>query len=155
MPAPLLALMAALQSAPPPPPPAPAAHAMTAPRARLAHFHVPRPPRPPRLPRELRDGPGPDSIAVARLLGALAQTPPGVCGMAVSMLGNGWDGGARSVVNALGDEPASARRAFESPLRDRRAVPLLAAALSRPEPCVRRAAARLLGNSELAESGKA
>ena len=154
----LSALLLALQVAPPPPPPAPPAmHAAIAPRV---HIHQPRPPHiGSHMIRAIGGGPGPDSATVAGFLASLAETPVTVCGMAVAMLGNGWDGdGSPNQVSALRDDAVSQReirRRLQSPLQDRRAIPLLAASLGRPEPCVRRAAAKMLGGSDLPEASKA
>ena len=155
----LLGAAAVLQAAAAPAPaPAPA------PRPARVHAIAPMPGvairmpriRPPRFSINVRGHrpPGPDSVRVAALLAALAATEASVCELAVDMLGNGWWGHSRDLAglrdrNRVTD---SVRSSYQGEVTDRRAVPLLLASLARPEPCVRRAAARLIGGSPLSEA---
>src|SRR5262249_54295203 len=95
-------------------------------------------------------GKGPDSAQVARFLNALGAADPVICEMAVDNIGNGWGWhGRRTPVGVLHDRSEAdraARDAFSNDVEDPRAVPLLVERLGDPNPCVRRAAARMLGS---------
>src|SRR5688572_8619855 len=94
------------------------------------------------------DGPGPDAQQVERLLTALGAADPLVCEMAVDAFGNSWGWSDRRLaVGVLHDQHAAAREArrlFSNHVKDPQALPLLLARLGDPNPCVRRAAAKLL-----------
>src|SRR5947207_1418620 len=100
--------------------------------------------------------PGPDSAQVVHFLSALGAADPIICDMAVDNLGNNWGSrSGREPVGVLRDwSPADrvAREAFGHSVDDPRALPVLVDHLGDPNPCVRRAAARMLGadRSELA-----
>src|SRR5690606_10020656 len=122
---------------------------------RMPHIRVPRL----AMIRARSERPGPDSAQVVALLAHLAAADPGVCELAVDMLGNGWNWGSRwGEISALRDARTPAREArlrYSGSVTDRRALPVLEAALGREQPCVRRAAARLLGGSSLPEASGA
>lgn len=139
-----------------------------------AQVVAPDPPRPPRAramswsggPRIssvwMHDGsraPLLDSAKTAAFFTALSQTPASICEMAVDNLGNGWgwsDGQLRP--NALRDQSRGARSEREIFGQARLAengVAVAATALTLADACPRRAAARLLGQSELATASRA
>ncbi|MFL5532244.1 MAG: HEAT repeat domain-containing protein, partial [Gemmatimonadales bacterium] len=94
--------------------------------------------------------PAADSSAVARFLAALAGSDPLVCQLAVSSIGNHWGPGDddRQIGVLAGETRLSRERdALGRSITDPAALTLLSSTLSVPNPCVRRAAARLLGNS--------
>ena len=96
------------------------------------------------------DSKGPDSAQVARFLTALGSADPVICEMAVDNIGNGWGWHSRrAAVGVLHDRSQAeraARNAFSNDVEDPKAVPLLVDRLGDPNPCVRRAAARMLGS---------
>jgi HEAT repeat protein len=99
--------------------------------------------------------PAADSAAVARFLKALAASDPLVCQLSVSSIGNHWGPGDDALqIGLLAGETRLTRErdALGRSITDPAALGLLSSTLSDPNPCVRRAAARLLGNSETAES---
>jgi len=98
--------------------------------------------------------PGPDSAQVEALLAGLGRADPVVCEMAVDNLGNFWGGWARREVGALHDRApaAAAREAFDGRVKNAGAVGVLARELGHANPCVRRAAARMLGESSNPEA---
>ncbi|MGH7702950.1 MAG: HEAT repeat domain-containing protein, partial [Gemmatimonadales bacterium] len=102
------------------------------------------------------DGPGPDSTRVARFLAALGAGDPLVCEMAIDMLSHDWGWhGSDDGINTFRDRPAGERAARDSMsnrVDDRRAIPLLSAGLGHSSPCVRRAAAQMLGDSPRPEA---
>ena len=101
------------------------------------------------------DRPGPDSAQVSGFLTAMGRADPTVCEMAVDQIGNswgGWGGGAPGGLRDRTDTDRAQRNRFGGAVADGRAVPLLAASLADANPCVRRAAARLLGGSIAAEA---
>lgn len=100
-----------------------------------------------------------DSAYATAFLNALSQSSAVVCEMAVDNLGNGWgwsDGTAG--VRSLRDQSEATRAervAFGRAEVSGSAVSVLANGLSRQDPCSRRAAARLLGQSELVAASRA
>src|SRR3954470_5523138 len=97
-------------------------------------------------------GSGPDSAGVSRLLGALAATDPVVCRLAVQSIGNNWQ---RDEDDGMLGEPAGDLHLQEALSRrgtDPGALAVLSVALSDQKPCLRRASARMLGNSEQNEA---
>jgi HEAT repeat protein len=93
---------------------------------------------------------GPDSGTVAHLLAALGAADPQVCGLATDLLGSGihWRSGDEGLTD-LSDEPTGgpSRRDLREPVTDPGALAALGPALRADRPCVRRAAAQLLGGS--------
>lgn len=99
--------------------------------------------------------PAADSAATARFLRSLASTDPVVCQFAVSSIGNHWGrwhGDAEDRIGLLSDERTehAARDALSQNITDPAALSLLAVSLGEQHPCVRRAAARMLGDSHSA-----
>src|SRR3954468_17834961 len=97
-------------------------------------------------------GTGPDSAGVSRMLGALAATDPVVCRLAVQSVGNSWQ---RDEDDGMLGEPTGdlhLQEALSRRVTDAGALARLSAALSDQKPCLRRAAARMLGNSEQNEA---
>ena len=98
---------------------------------------------------------GPDSGRVAILLDALGKTDPVVCELLGDQIGNFWNGGERGGVGRLAATPASLQAAKDSiggRITDPRAIDRLVRELSAPNPCVRRVASKMLGNSAIAAS---
>lgn len=105
----------------------------------------------PELAAQERVRHGPDSSRVAGFLAALERLDPAVCEMLSDQVGNFWwsDGGAG--IGRLDDTRPGARAAKDSlaaPVRDAKAIALLAATLDHADPCVRFVAAKMLGNGE-------
>ena len=96
---------------------------------------------------------GPDSATVARFLAALAASDTVVCQFAVRSVGNnwGWDGSGDEMLET-GAAELGAHQALSHRVTDPRALAVLSEALGDRKPCLRRAAARMLGNSEQAEA---
>jgi HEAT repeat protein len=99
-------------------------------------------------------GPGPDragadSVRVARLLDALARTDPVICDMIGDQLGNFWWGGEPGRLGRFDDAPnvQGAKDSLAGTITDPRAISLLVATLGADNQCVRRVAAKLLGQS--------
>jgi HEAT repeat protein len=95
---------------------------------------------------------GPGEAAVARFLTALAASDPLVCRLAVQSVGNDWRwNGSRGLL-----DPDSAGRAEREMLTHRitdpGALARLSQTLGHEKPCLRGAAARMLGNSETREA---
>ena len=93
---------------------------------------------------------GPDSARVEAFLGALHSTAPMVCEMVTDQLGNFWSSEGDDGIGSLADasrnwEPA--RDSLSSPVNDAAARRRLARALGDEDPCVRRAAAKMVGRS--------
>ncbi len=135
-----MALAAMLAGAVPLAAQAPAVHARM-PYMRAPHLH---------LSHDMTriDLPGPDSAQVAAFLGSLSRSEPMICEAALDGAQNVWRD--RSLVGALREQSADAPRlALAGSLRDARALPLLAAHLGDANPCVRRAAARILGDAAM------
>jgi HEAT repeat protein len=116
--------------------------------------------RAPRFRRAINSDRTPlDSARATAFLNALSQSSAVVCEMAVDNVGNGWgwsDG--PSGVRSLRDQSSATRAervAFGRAEVTDNAVPVLASGLSRQDPCSRRAAARLLGQSELVSASRA
>ena len=94
--------------------------------------------------------PGADSARVALLLAALGRTDPVICDMIGDQLGNFWIGGEPGRLGRFADAPPTVQGAKDSlagRITDPRAVSLLIATLGTDNQCVRRVAAKLLGNS--------
>src|SRR2546428_842197 len=95
---------------------------------------------------------GPDSARAALLLEALRRSDPVVCDHLAQSLGDVWisEAGGASI-RAFAD-PGPSREAVRGslahPVRDPRALRLLAGALDEPNPCARRVAAKLLGRAQ-------
>jgi len=99
--------------------------------------------------------PGPDSGRVAILLDALGKTDPVVCELFGDQIGNFWNSGERGGVGRLAATPASLQAAKDSiggRITDPRAIDRLVSELSAPNPCVRRVASKMLGNSAITAS---
>jgi HEAT repeat protein len=97
--------------------------------------------------------PGPDSGRVAILLDALGKTDPVVCELIGDQIGNFWNSGERGGVGRLAATPTSLQAAKDSiggHITDPRAINRLVSELSAPNPCVRRVASKMLGNSAIA-----
>jgi hypothetical protein len=91
-----------------------------------------------------------DSAAVAKFLSGLAATEPAVCQLAVNSLGNSWGhGDADSRIGILAEESPqrTARESLNQPITEPGAIALLVESLGHQQPCIRRAAARMLGRS--------
>ncbi len=94
--------------------------------------------------------PGPDSARVETYLNALRSTDPMLCEMIVDQVGNFWNTSGEYRLGLLADASRNWERARDS-LYGRTTQPAalrrLARGLDDPNPCVRRGAARLLGQS--------
>jgi HEAT repeat protein len=98
-------------------------------------------------PWEVR--PGPDSARVAAFLAAMEAADPVACEVLADAVGNGWWWGG-APPGRFADAPAAARAARDSlsgQVRDAGALRRLTATLGHEDPCVRRAAAAMLGES--------
>jgi HEAT repeat protein len=99
--------------------------------------------------------PGPDSSRVARLLTTMGQTDPVACEMLSDQIGNFWWGGDEWGIGRLSDARLDVRAAKDSVsghVRDPAAIRHLVSMLSTDDPCVRRTAAKMLGNSTIADN---
>lgn len=93
---------------------------------------------------------GADSARVATLLTALGKTDPVICDMIGDQLGNFWMGGSGAGLGRFSDAPAGVQGAKDSlagRITDPRALQLLIGTLGTSNSCVRRVAAKLLGQS--------
>ena len=98
-------------------------------------------------------GNGPDSATVARFLAALAASDAVVCQLAVRSVGNDWNWDrAGDEMLETGAAELGLHETLSHRVTDPRALARLSEALADPKPCLRRAAARMLGNSEQAEA---
>jgi HEAT repeat protein len=97
---------------------------------------------------------GADSARVAALLNALARTDPVVCDLIGDQLGNFWWGGQAGGLGRFADAPnvQGAKDSLAGTISDPRALSLLVAIIGTENPCVRRVAAKLLGQSAVAAS---
>lgn len=105
----------------------------------------------------VRSPPGPDSSAVAGFMRSLAVTDPLVCRLVSHSIGNSWSQrGTGYDPGTLETEEAHAKtqRTFGSPVTERGALAHLVASLGDRHPCVRRVAARMLGQSTAPEAGR-
>jgi hypothetical protein len=94
-----------------------------------------------------------DMTNVQALLDGLRGTGPIPCALALTQLeGNGW--GNRSPGRAIDTDPATERIQdwLEHTITDPAVVPVLRTALGPGDPCVRQAAARLLGRTDHARA---
>src|SRR5260370_27552890 len=114
--------------------------------ARLA-THAPRS----RAVADDRGRSGADSARVAALLAALGRTDPVICDLIGDQLGNFWMGGEPGRLGRFDDAPnvQGAKDSLSSSITDPRAVTLLVATLGTHNTCVRRVAAKLLGQSNV------
>ena len=99
--------------------------------------------------------PAADSAAVAGFLNALAACSPILCQMAVALIGNHWGHGNEDLrIGILAGEATleSQREALSRSITDPAAIGLLTSSLADPHPCVRRAAARMLGESHVPDA---
>jgi HEAT repeat protein len=100
-------------------------------------------------------GPTADSALLSTFLSALGGTSSSVCQLAVRSVGNNWGPWAKDDrLGMLSDEAADAgiSQALSRRISDPAALALLSSSLGHQHPCVRRAAARLLGESRTADS---
>jgi len=98
--------------------------------------------------RDRDRSPGPDSARVEAYLGALKATDRMLCEMVVDQVGNFWNSSGDFRVGLLADgsrtwEPA--RDSLYGRVTDPAAVRRLTRGLDDPNPCLRRAAAKLIG----------
>jgi HEAT repeat protein len=93
--------------------------------------------------------PGADSARVASFLSALARTDPVICDLIGDQLGNSWWGGQQGRLGRFDDAPnvQGAKDSLAGTITDPRALSLLVATLGADNQCVRRVAAKLLGQS--------
>jgi hypothetical protein len=98
-------------------------------------------------------GRGPDSAMVARFLAGLAASDPVVCRLAVQSVGNSWHWDRDGVLDGDAGE-LGVRGPLSHRVSDLPALVLLSESLGDRNPCLRRAAARMLGNSEQAQAVK-
>ena len=99
--------------------------------------------------------PGADSTRVAALLTALGHTDPVICDLIGDQLGNFWMGHNAAGLGRFSDAPAGIQGAKDSlagTITDAHAITLLIATLGAQNPCVRRVAAKLLGQSAVSTS---
>jgi HEAT repeat protein len=99
--------------------------------------------------------PGPDSSRVARLLTTMGSTDPVACEMLSDQIGNFWWGSDEWGIGRLSDARTDVRAAKDSvsgQVRDPGAIRHLIATLSADDPCVRRTAAKMLGNSTIGDN---
>ena len=100
-------------------------------------------------------GPTADSAQVSAFFPALEATTPAVCQITVRSIGNNWGHrGDDDRIGMLSDEAddAAVRNALSRPIRDPAALAFLAGAMGHKNPCIRRAAARMLGESRASDS---
>ena len=112
-----------------------------------------KPPAPSSESGDHEGRPGPDSGRVAILLDAIGKTDPVVCEMIADQIGNFWNSGEGFGVGGFAATSLSLKAAKDSiggHITDPRAVNLLVSELSAPNPCVRRVASKMLGNSAVA-----
>ena len=106
---------------------------------------------------DVEQRPGADSARVATLLNALARTDPVVCDLIGDQLGNFWWSG-HGGMGRFADAPdvQGAKDSLAGRITHPRALALLEATLGTENACVRRVAAKLLGNSAVsaAELGR-
>jgi len=97
-------------------------------------------------------GPGADSARVATLLNALARTDAVVCDLIGDQLGNFRWGNGTAGLGRFADAPnvQGAKDSLSETIADPRALSLLVASVGAENACVRRVAAKLLGNSTVA-----
>lgn len=98
--------------------------------------------------------PGPDSARVARLLQTMGQTDPVACEMLSDQIGNFWWGGDEWGIGRLSDARNDTRAAKDSVsgrVSDPAAIRHLVSSLAEDDPCVRRTAAKMLGNSTITD----
>lgn len=98
--------------------------------------------------------PGPDSARVATLLGAMASTDPVACEMLGDQIGNFWFSGGEWGLGRLSDASSgvlAAKDSVSGRVSDPAAIRLLTQRLSADDPCVRRIAAKMLGNSAVTD----
>src|SRR5437016_13927050 len=97
---------------------------------------------------------GADSARVATLLAALAHTDPVICDLIGDQLGNFRMDGEAGRLGRFDDAPnvQGAKDSLAGRITDPRAVSLLIATLGTDNQCVRRVAAKLLGNSAVSAS---
>lgn len=95
--------------------------------------------------------PGADSARVARLLTALAHSDPVVCDMIGDQLGNFWMSGDDPRLGRFEDAPdvQGTKDSLAGTITDPKAVALLQTSMDTDNACVRRVAAKLLGNSRV------
>lgn len=99
--------------------------------------------------------PGPDSSRVAQLLATMGATDPVACEMLSDQIGNFWWGGDEWGIGRFSDARTDVRAAKDSvsgQVRDPGAIRHLIGALSAEDPCVRRTAAKMLGNSTISDA---
>ncbi len=101
-----------------------------------------------------RERAGADSARVAALLTALGKTDPVICDLIGDQLGNFWMGGERGGLGRFDDAPnvQGAKDSLAGTITDPKAIALLTATLGTDNQCVRRVAAKLLGQSMVATS---
>ncbi len=94
--------------------------------------------------------PGPDSARVESYLGALRAADPMLCEMVVDQVGNFWNSSGEFRVGLLSDGSRSwevSRDSLYGRVTNPAAIRRLSRGLDDPNPCTRRAAAKLLGRS--------
>src|ERR1043165_2219505 len=94
---------------------------------------------------------GPDSARVEAFLGSLRAADPMICEMVADQVRNFWNSDGDFGVGLLSDASRSweaARDSLYGPVTDPAALRRIARALDDPNACVRRAAAKLLGDRE-------
>jgi HEAT repeat protein len=99
--------------------------------------------------------PGPDSSRVARLLTTMGSTDPVACEMLSDQIGNFWWGGDEWGIGRLSDARTDVRAAKDSvsgQVTDPGAIRHLVSSLAADDPCVRRTAAKMLGNSTISDN---
>src|ERR1044071_9435892 len=97
---------------------------------------------------------GPDSARVEAFLGALRATDPMLCEMLADQIGNFWNHSGDFGVGLLSDGDRrweQSRDSLYRPPTDPAALRRIARGLDDANPCVRRAAAKLLGHGEDAQ----
>jgi len=98
---------------------------------------------------------GPDSARVAQFLDAVAAADPVLCELVSDQLGNFWFNGDANGIGRLADARSSAFAAKDSVTRrvtQPNAIRLLASKLDAENPCTRLVAAKMLGNSAVADA---
>lgn len=98
---------------------------------------------------------GPDSARVAQFLDAVAAADPVLCELVSDQLGNFWFNGDANGIGRFADARSSAFLAKDSVTRrvtQPNAIRLLASKLDDENPCTRLVAAKMLGNSTVADA---
>lgn len=99
--------------------------------------------------------PGPDSVRVATMLNTLRSGDPLVCELVVDRLRNNWWGNGDDGVGRFSDDRTkydAVQDSLRGHVTNAGAIELLVRSMNEEDPCVRRAAAHMLGRSKVESS---